>query len=94
MNKIQRDKFKRKVLKKLEYKLRFYTYVLQTINNSIVLKSSQFYVNNLFKNKVVVRNHCFLTMQSSSVYRKFKLSRIQIRILCNKKALPGLHKAS
>jgi len=44
--------------------------------------------------KVSVRNRCELTGRPSSVYRKFKLSRIALRELGNMGLIPGVTKAS
>lgn len=41
-----------------------------------------------------VRNRCLLTGRSRGYYRKFKLSRISLRLLAGNAMLPGVVKAS
>lgn len=45
-------------------------------------------------NPTRVRNRCELTGRSRGYYRKFKLSRIQLRELGNKGLIPGIVKSS
>lgn len=44
--------------------------------------------------KVRIHNRCELTGRSKGNYRKFKLSRIQLRKLANEGQLPGVTKSS
>ena len=41
-----------------------------------------------------IKNICFLTGRSRSIYRLFKISRIQLRKLASKACIPGLSKYS
>lgn len=51
---------------------------------------------NLSNNSSVTRikNRCIITGRSRSIYRLFKMSRIQLRKLASEGALPGLSKYS
>lgn len=39
-----------------------------------------------------IKNRCILTGRSKSIYRFFKLSRLQLRLLASKSLLPGVNK--
>jgi len=45
-------------------------------------------------NPTRIRNRCELTGRSRGYYRKFKLSRVQLRELANKGLIPGVTKSS
>lgn len=49
---------------------------------------------NLNLKKTKVNNFCFLTGRSKSVYKKFKLSRHQIKLLAVNNFITGLQKSS
>jgi small subunit ribosomal protein S14 len=45
-------------------------------------------------NPTRIRNRCELTGRSRAYYRKFRLSRIMLRVLANKGLIPGVTKSS
>ncbi len=57
---------------------------------------ASFMVQKLPRNssKVRLRNRCEITGRPKGVYRFFKISRSQIRLMASKAFLPGLHKSS
>jgi succinate dehydrogenase (ubiquinone) iron-sulfur subunit len=94
---IIKDNKRRKLFKKYELKRK----VLKStvLDENINLRErffTQLLLTNLPKNSSVTRikNRCVITGRSQSVYRKFKLSRIQIKSQLDKNNLAGLKKIS
>lgn len=88
------EKKKRLEFKKWEYEFLFYKSVsLQpSLPKEVVLKAKQFL--NVYKRNNNFRNYCIITGRARGVYKKFQISRFQIRQLNVFGLLPGLQKES
>ena len=68
--------------------------------NTLLLKSIRWSVPNFFcslENKMFVsriKNRCILTGRSRGIYRKFRLSRLQLKLFASKGLLPSFVKKS
>nr|YP_009317248.1 30S ribosomal protein S14 [Palpitomonas bilix]BAV82416.1 30S ribosomal protein S14 [Palpitomonas bilix] len=94
---IQRDIKKRLLHLKYEKK----RLVLKTLikNKQLTPKLrlfASFQLNKLPKNSSLVRihNRCIITGRTRGIYRRFKISRIQLRDLIGQGLIPGLVKSS
>jgi small subunit ribosomal protein S14 len=96
-NQINRDKNRRILVKKLEKKRLCLLAIIhnQELPQSIRWKSVQ-KLNKLLQKGAVnqIRNRCVLTGRSRSVYRLFRISRIQFRDLGSNGLIPGIRKSS
>lgn len=96
--KIYNDKIKRKLFKNLEIRLTSIKSLIKTqsLKNSnyknILKKELFFYDNNSFLTKK--NNMCIFTGRHSSVYRRFRISRIELRRSASKNDIFGLKKSS
>lgn len=94
-DKKQRYKFKHKEIKKTIYK-----YITSNIpadtyfdNNSQLRLKTFFLLTTLATStQTKIQNRCILSGRSKSVYRKFKLSRIQLKKLAQKGQFSNLQK--
>lgn len=94
---IIKDSKRRKLFKQYELKRKVLKSTI--LNENVDLREkffTQLLLTKLPKNSSVTRikNRCVLTGRSQSVYRKFKLSRIQIKTQLDKNNLTGLKKIS
>ncbi len=94
---IKKDIKRRNLFKKYELKRKILKSTIYNENVSLKEKFfSQLLLSNLPKNSSVTRikNRCVITGRSQSVYRKFKMSRIQIKTQLSKNNITGLRKIS
>ena len=94
---IQKNLNRKKIVKKFHDKRQNLKKKIMQKNLSIEERFKiQSKLNNLPRDssKIRVRNRCELTGRTRGVYRKFRLSRIKIRELSMKGALPGVVKSS
>lgn len=102
INKLKPDLYRRKTYKDFELKLKFYkvllvskSYEFNTFQTYLkMLKLNQFFWNVQSLKKIIRKNYCIITRRSKSVYKRFKISRIQIKYFGSKGILPGLQRAS
>jgi small subunit ribosomal protein S14 len=78
---------KRLILKSIMHNLHFSTTIRWKTQKKIFSLSANSSITR-------IKNRCILTGRSRSVYRFFKLSRIQLRKLASDGSLPGLSKHS
>jgi ribosomal protein S14 len=101
-NKLKPDLYRRKTYKDFELKLKFHKFLLFTKSYEFktfktylkILKLNQYFWNIHSLKKIIRKNYCIITKRSKSIYKKFKISRIQIKYLAGKNVLPGLQKSS
>lgn len=84
---------KRTQRKNLELNIVFLNTIIGN-NEDMHLKVKQYILYKLCKKKFNIKNYCLISQRSKSIYKKFKLSRMQIKFLCSNRILPGLQKAS
>ena len=91
-NKIQRKQFKKYELKRL---------ILKSIVNNINFTTNvrwsaqtQFQYFPVLSSKTRIKNICVLTGRTKSIYKKFKLSRIQLKKWASLGFLPGISQSS
>lgn len=92
-----KDKKKRKIYKKNELERMRLRSIINNIELNLPFKNVNYLKLTKMKRNSVgnpYKNRCLLTSTSKSVYRKFKLSRWELRKLCNNGEIMGLHKAS
>lgn len=89
-----KDRTKRLLFKKHELKLLKRKYLYNS--NCLNLSLNNFVINNSFLSfsKVRIKNRCFLTFRSKSVFRLFKMSRIVFRNLVSFGLICGFKKSS
>lgn len=97
MNKIKKNINQRNLLKKIEYK----KIAIKALSNNLKIntklrwKIQQNFFKLPTKSSITrIKNLCIITGRSKSVYKKFKLSRIQLKLLITNGLLPGLSKYS
>jgi|TARA_B110000261_G_scaffold140729_1_gene160911 small subunit ribosomal protein S14 len=94
---IIKDKKKRKLFKKKEKKniVLKSLYYNEYLNKSLRLKAkySLQKTNSLFS-KVSIRNNCVITGRKNFIYKKYKLSRIQLKKLILNGDIPGFVKSN
>jgi small subunit ribosomal protein S14 len=94
---IIKDLKKRQLVNLLEKKKILYKFFLQNLKFSKLIKYYFYYKLNKLKrnsNYIRIKNRCILTGNQRSCYRFFKMSRIQIKDLCNKNNFIGIRKSS
>jgi small subunit ribosomal protein S14 len=97
MGKIKKNVNQRNLLKKIEYK----RLAIKAISNNLKIdtkirwKAQQLFFKLPIKSSITrVKNICILTGRSKSIYKKFKLSRIQLKFFITEGLIPGLSKYS
>jgi small subunit ribosomal protein S14 len=96
-NIIERDKKRRKMVKFYEKKrLLIKLQIKKNYNLGLDLVSLYLKLRKLPKNscKVRIQNRCVITGRSRSVYKSFKISRLQLKELCSKGLIPGVNRSS
>lgn len=94
---IERDKKRRILYKHFEYKRKKLKSIIYNEDNSITeRKKAQDKLCKLPRNssKTRIKNRCVITGRSKSVYRYFKISRIQLRNLALNGRITGYSKVS
>ena len=94
---ITKDKKKRQLFKKKEKK----NIVLKSVYyNEYLNKGLRLYAKyklhriNSLSSKVSIRNNCVITGRKNSIFKKYKLSRIQLKKLILKGDIPGFTKSN
>lgn len=95
---------KKQIKKNINQRISFQNFekkrlILKIISKNLYIKKNQRWLIQQkflqFKNKTSVtqiKNRCILTGRSRSIYRNFKISRIQLRNLTANGLLPGVSK--
>ena len=94
---LQKDKKKRRLFQKVEKDQRVWKAILFDENQSEEKRHlAHKKLNELGRigSKTKIKNRCLLSGRSKSVYRKFKISRIELRELALKGGIPGWTKVS
>jgi small subunit ribosomal protein S14 len=94
---LEKDKNRRKLMHKHELKRLYLKSIL--LNNSLPITfrwKAGLQLSELPKDssKVRIKNRCILTSRGRSVYRAFKISRIELRTLGSVGEISGLKKSS
>jgi len=94
---VRKDIIKRNLFSKFEYKKR----ILKFMQQNMKLKNQERFgyskaLTQLPKNSSItrIRNRCIITGRSRSVYRDFRLTRMQLRSLAGFGLLMGVRKSS
>ncbi len=94
---IHKDKRKRKLFQKVEKTQRVLKSIISDESQEENLRQSAYkklnYVGKI-GSKTKIHNRCLMSGRSKSVYRKFKVSRIELRELALKGSIPGYTKKS
>ena len=94
---VQKDKNIRKLFEKTEKTQRALKYIIYDDNYDIEkrLKAKQrLHKLGTWSSRTKRKNRCLRSSRAKSVYRKFKISRIELRELALKGAIPGYSKKS
>ena len=94
---IERDKKRRKLVKKFEKKrLKLKLQIRKNYNQGLDISFLNLELSKLPKNscKVRIRNRCIITGRSNSIYRSFKISRIKIKEFSSKGLISGIRRSS
>jgi len=96
VNVIGKDKKKRELIFRLELRRNFLKCIIAHGSLSRYQSVALFLLNKLPKDSSYIRqnNYCILTGRNKGIYRRFRLSRIQIRELLGQGLLPGYKKRS
>ena len=95
--KIKKNIKQRYLFKNLEKKRLILKIILKSLNikNNLRWKLQQkWFFFNKNTSLTRIKNLCMLTGRSKSIYRLFKISRIQLRKLASEGSLPGVSKYS
>lgn len=94
---IHKDKRKRKLFQKVEKTQRVLKSIISDESQEENLRQSAYkklnYVGKI-GSRTKIHNRCLMSGRSKSVYRKFKVSRIELRELALKGSIPGYTKKS
>ena len=71
-----------------------YNRLVSMIEHNRLLHKNCFLLKKKNNSKVKISNNCIITGRSRSVYRKFRVSRLQIKYLSKGSKILGLRKAS
>ena len=88
------DSISRELYNHIEMRFYFYKSIEKEMTSPKYSKLTQSFKSTLFFAKLNFKNYCIITGRSRSIYKKFKISRLQIRVLANKLFIPGLQKSS
>lgn len=94
---IIKDKKKRKLFKKKEKKniILKSLYHNEYLNKGLRLQAKyNLQSTNSLSSKISIRNNCVVTGRKNFVYKKYKLSRIQLKKLILKGDIPGFVKSN
>ena len=95
--KIKKNIKQRVLFKNLEKKRLIYKIILKNLNLKKELRckaQQKLFFFNQNSSITRIKNICTITGRSKSIYRLFKISRIQLRKLASKGYLPGVSKYS
>jgi small subunit ribosomal protein S14 len=95
--KIKKNIKQRFLFKNLEKKRLIYKIILKNLNLKKELRwkaQQKLFFFNQNSSITRIKNICTITGRSKSIYRLFKISRIQLRKLASKGFLPGVSKYS
>lgn len=93
-----KDKHRRYLFNKLELEYNYLNFLKRFLKNynlndiSINLKKKKY--NNIGRMRIRINSRCILTNRGKAIFRKFHISRIQLRLFALKGALSGIKKSS
>lgn len=91
-----RERNRKKLFRTVETRFLALKFISQNQKITSSLRWEAFLLLSKFsrKSRVILKNHCFLTSRNRGYLRFFNLSRIQVRDLGRKGALPSVYKSS